>query len=161
MHYARALQRRLGLTNLKPAPFMVRMANQNKVRPDGILRHLRVSIHGVEFELTFIVLDMQGEDGYELLLGRTWLRGASAKQDWGADTITFDGPLGPVTAPVCPRRPPPPSKRPQAIEELDYVQGFTDDDERVFLDANPDVHAIATVDLRQAFRQLVDCQATA
>ena len=70
---------RFGWLDWLPVPFLVRMADQRRVRPLGILRNLVLSIGAISFAMAFVVMNMEdAEEEYSMLLGRPWLRQAIA-----------------------------------------------------------------------------------
>lgn len=70
-----APRKRLGLTNIEVAPFTIKMANQWKVGPVGLIRNLKINIGGVKKMMTFMVVDLPlTKNDYEMMLGRTWLK---------------------------------------------------------------------------------------
>ena len=80
----------LGITKWESAPFAVRMADQRRVQPLGLLRGLKMEVCGMKFEIAAVILWMEDISGaYPLLLGRLWLRQARVKQDWQSDWITI------------------------------------------------------------------------
>ncbi|MCO5581496.1 hypothetical protein L7F22_035381 [Adiantum nelumboides] len=72
----------LGITTLSDAPFAVKMADQRRVQPLGLVRHLDIRIAQLPFAVAAVVLRMEDIHGvYPLLLGRPWLKQAKAKQN--------------------------------------------------------------------------------
>ena len=68
---------------LEPAPFQVRMADQSRVQPIGMLRKQSLIIQGLQFPVKFVILRMKENlKAYSMLLGRPWFRTAKLKQDW-------------------------------------------------------------------------------
>jgi hypothetical protein len=79
---------KLGLPKLKPTPYHLRMANQNMTKVLGIIRNLKIHIHGIPYIGTFNVLKNSVVDSnYSMLLGRPWLRNAKVTHDWGNNVI--------------------------------------------------------------------------
>jgi hypothetical protein len=69
-----------------PKPILVayhfRMVDQSMTRPLGIIRNLKIHIHGIPYVTTFIVLQNNVVDfNYSMLLGRFWLRDAKVTHD--------------------------------------------------------------------------------
>jgi len=78
------LQKWLGLPSPKPVPYMFRMANQSLTKPIGIIRNLKIHIHGIPYIATFTVMQNNMLDGsYFMLLGRPWLKNVKVIHDWG------------------------------------------------------------------------------
>ena len=73
---------------LEVAPFMIKMANQRKVMPLGIIKNLKIDIGGLTFKITVTVITMENQENiYSMLLGRPWLKQARAKHDWGRSQL--------------------------------------------------------------------------
>jgi hypothetical protein len=84
------MRRQLGLPSLKLAPYMLRMADQSLTKPVGIIRNLKIHIHGIPYIATFTVMWNNVLDGsYSMLLGRPWLRNVKVIHDWGKNLITI------------------------------------------------------------------------
>jgi hypothetical protein len=49
------LRLKLGLAKLKPAPYNLRMANQTTTKPVGLIRDLKIYVHGIPYINMFIV----------------------------------------------------------------------------------------------------------
>ena len=80
-------RRNLGITDMKEAPFRVRMADQRIVQPLGLVENIQVRAGGAKFSVSFLVLDVG--DAYSMLLGQPWLKIAEAMHDWTTNTITL------------------------------------------------------------------------
>jgi hypothetical protein len=62
---------KLGLPKLKPIPYHLKMVYQSMTKPLGIIRNLKIHIHGIPYIATFIVLKNNVVDSsYFMLLGR-------------------------------------------------------------------------------------------
>ena len=82
------MYRRWNLPKVEPVPFQLKMADQRRVQPLGILRSREITIMGLSFFVNFVVLKMEERDSpYPMLLGRPWFRQAKIKQDWGAHKV--------------------------------------------------------------------------
>ncbi len=76
------LKLRLGLPKLKPTPYNMRMANQTTTKPVGLIKDLKIYVHGIPYITTFIVLYNSVVDySYSMLLGRPWLRDVKVAHD--------------------------------------------------------------------------------
>ncbi len=63
---------KLGLPKLKPTPYNLRMANQTTTKPMGLIRDLKIYVHGIPYITTFIILlDSVVDFSYSMLLGET------------------------------------------------------------------------------------------
>jgi hypothetical protein len=82
------LRVQLGLSKLKPTPYGLHMVDQNIVKPLGLIKDLRILIHGIPYAVTFIVIQSSVLDhNYFMLLGRPWLNDVKVSHDWGDNTI--------------------------------------------------------------------------
>jgi hypothetical protein len=60
----------------------MRMANQTTTKPVGLIKDLKIFVHGIPYITTFIVLQNNVVDyNYSMLLGRPWLRDAKMAHD--------------------------------------------------------------------------------
>jgi len=73
---------RLGLPKPKLAPYNLRMVNQTTTKPMGLIKDLKIYVHGIPCITTFIVLQNSAVDSsYSMLLGRPWLKDAKVAHD--------------------------------------------------------------------------------
>ena len=79
----------LGIRDSEPCPFLLRMADTSSVRPTGLIRNLDITIGGHVFRISIVVLQLNVQGAYPLLLGRPWLRTAHIKQNWQKNIIIF------------------------------------------------------------------------
>jgi hypothetical protein len=60
-------------------------------RPQGILKKLKIHIHGIPYIATFTILRNNVVDSsYYMLLGRPWLRDEKVTHDWGNKSLLFN-----------------------------------------------------------------------
>jgi hypothetical protein len=62
------LRTKLSLPKPKPTPYHLKMANQNMTRPLGIIRNLKIHIHGIPYITTFTVLKNSVVDSSNFML---------------------------------------------------------------------------------------------
>ena len=80
----------LDMKNLVPTSLILRMADQSRVKPMGILRSVITTIAGIQYPIDYIVFKLNNSSlSYPILLGRPWLYQAKAKNDWGRGTLTI------------------------------------------------------------------------
>jgi len=66
------------------------MANQIITKPLGLIRDLKIFVHGIPYIVTFIVIDSSVINfSYSMLLGCPWLKDAKVSCDWGTNIITI------------------------------------------------------------------------
>ena len=64
----------LGLKGLESTSLILRLADQRKVKPLGVLRNVKTIIAGLNFEISFLVVfPISQNTSYPMLLGRPWL----------------------------------------------------------------------------------------
>ena len=80
----------IGLTTMTTTPIILRMADQSRVKPLGILKQVLTTIKGIDFRIDYIVFKVtESISSYPILLGRPWLFNGRVKEDWGKGTITI------------------------------------------------------------------------
>jgi hypothetical protein len=86
------LRIQLSLFKPNPKPYKLHMAYQTIAKPLGLIRNLKIFVHGIAYTVTFIVINNNILDfSYSMLLGCPWLRDAKISHDQGTDTITIQG----------------------------------------------------------------------
>ncbi len=86
------LRLRLRLPKLKLAPYNLRMANQTTIKHVGLIKDLKIYVHGIPYIIMFIVFQNNVVYyNYSMLLGRPWLRDAKVAHDWGSNIVTIQG----------------------------------------------------------------------
>jgi hypothetical protein len=85
-----SLRKKLGLRKPQPASFVVRMVDQQKVQPMGLLRNLKIDLACCAYKILVIVLkDGKWSETYSMFLGRPWLKQIKAHHNWGDNTLTI------------------------------------------------------------------------
>ena len=143
------LRKKLGFKKIEPAPFTIKMADQRKVMPKGIIRDVRLDVGGIVIRTTLTVIDMVStEDSYSLLLGRPWLKEAQAQHDWPLNKLTLT--QGGNKVEVSTRRTPAlsPAKRPLHWEDYDWEMGLSDEEEAIVYEAFPELLPMGDFDLK-------------
>ncbi len=83
---------RLGLPKLKLAPYNLRMVDQTTTKLMGLIRDLKIYVHGIPYITTFTILQNSVVDSsYSMLLGRPWLRDVKVAHDYGNNIVTIQG----------------------------------------------------------------------
>ena len=72
---------RLDIIAWEAFPFWLRMAESDTstVRPIGSIRQLDIVIGGHTFQISAVILHLEAQGAYPLLLGRPWLQTANGK----------------------------------------------------------------------------------
>ncbi len=81
---------RLGLPKPKPTPYNLRMADQTTTKLVGLIRDLKIYVHGIFYITIFIALHNNVVDSsYSMLLGRPWLKDVKVARDWGSNILLY------------------------------------------------------------------------
>ena len=138
--------RRLGLPKPSPAPFNLKMANGTIAKPTGLLRDVKIHIHGIPYIVTLTVIDCQTiKSDYSMLLGRPWLRNAKVIHDWANDQVQIMG-NGTVKTVKINRQLGYEAVTPHALVCYNFVEGITDDEETILLAVDPTLQLVGTID---------------
>ena len=78
---------KLSYPALSPTMMCVQLANSTIRYPEGIVQNLLVQVKDIFIFPDFVILDMEGDLGISLILGRPFLRDARAIIDVGTGTI--------------------------------------------------------------------------
>ena len=146
---------RLGLLKPSPAPFNLKMANGTIAKPTGLLRDVKIHIHGIPYIVTLIVIDCQTiKSDYSMLLGRPWLRNAKVIHDWANDQIQIIG-NGIVKTMKINRQLGYEAVTPHTLVCYNFAEGITDDEETILLAADPTLQLVGTIDWDALSSQLL------
>jgi hypothetical protein len=119
----------LGLSKPKPTPYNLRMVNQTITKPLGLIKDLKILVHGIPYVVTFIIIQSSVLDSnYFMLLGYPWLKDAKVFHDWGYDTITIQG-IGIVRTIHVTKKLGAPSKHPKMLVCYDFRSCIFDEEE--------------------------------
>ncbi len=76
------LKVQLGLSKPQPTPNNLCMANQTIAKPLGLIKNLKIIIHGIPYIVTFTMIQNNVLDSnYSMLLGCPWLRDVKVSRD--------------------------------------------------------------------------------
>ena len=138
--------RRLGLPKPSPTPFNLKMANGTIAKPTGLLRDVKIHIHGIPYIVILTVIDCQTiKLDYSMLLGRPWLRNAKVIYDWANDQVQIMG-NGTVKTVKINRQLRYEAVTPHALVCYNFAEGITDDKETILLAAEPTLQPVGTID---------------
>ncbi len=83
---------RLGFPKFKPAPYNLRMVDQTTTKLMGLIKDLKIYVHGIPYITTFTILqNIVVDSSYSMLLGRPWLRDVKMAHDYGSNIVTIQG----------------------------------------------------------------------
>jgi len=81
---SKSLRKKIGLRKLQLAMFVVRMADQRKAQPLGLIRNLKINLGSYVYKTSVTTLNMEnGLEAYSMLLGRSWLKQTKTNHNWG------------------------------------------------------------------------------
>ena len=140
------------LPKMEEAPFSIKLADQSRVSPLGLVKNVPVRIVRVHFLVAFVVMNLPPHSSsYSILLGRPWLKVVAVMHDWKNNTLMLQSREGAVKVdlkdgrirPIIPRGSEPSSSASTATHtsmdsqipfelSLDYVMNW--------------VEALATID---------------
>ncbi len=119
---------RLGLPKPKPTPYNLRMAYQTTTKLMGLIRDLRIYVHGIPYITMFTVFQNNVVDSnYSMLLGRPWLRDAKVAHDWGSNIITIQG-NGTIRTIIVTKHLGSEVRRPKVLLCYNYQNGIIDEE---------------------------------
>ena len=139
-------RRKLRLPKPSPAPFNLKMANGTIAKPTGLLRDVKIHIHGIPYIVTLTVIDCQTiKSDYSMLLGRPWLRNAKVIHDWANDQVQIMG-NGTVKTVKVNRQLGYKVVTSHALVCYNFAEGIIDDEETILLVADPILQPVGTID---------------
>jgi len=95
----------LRLTTMTSTPIILRMVDQSRVKPLGMLNQITTTIGGIDYKIDYIVFKLtESISSYPILLGRPWLYLAKAKDDWGKGTLTIGKGQKKIILPLFPTK---------------------------------------------------------
>ncbi|MCO5591948.1 hypothetical protein L7F22_045941 [Adiantum nelumboides] len=148
--------RKLNITCWDPAPFQVKMADQRRIQPLGIVRNTVIEIGGLKFKVNFVVLQLEeSSQSYPMILGRPWLRAAKVKQHWGADYVVLRQGKKKVRMKMVASKVIPPNCRPLHAETINMASELEEDEEEEFFRVNSSVIPIFEVDVQHIVEKYV------
>ena len=129
---------RFGGFKLHPAPFQVKMANQRRLQPLGLLNDQEISIAGLKYKINFVVLKMHTRNlAYPMLLGRPWFRKAKLRQDWGDNMVILKQGRQKLIFPMNSTIAIPKEQRALWAQGIHLAEEVENDEEEEYLKANP------------------------
>jgi hypothetical protein len=68
------------------------MADQTTIKLVGLIKDMKIYVHGIPYITTFNVLyNSVVDSSYSMLLGKPWLRDIKVEHDWGNNIVTIQG----------------------------------------------------------------------
>ena len=79
--------KKLSYPSLSPTTMCVELADSTVRYPEGVVENLMVKVRNTFILVDFVVLDMEGDLGIRLILGRPFLKDTNARIDIGTGKI--------------------------------------------------------------------------
>ncbi|KAL3698611.1 hypothetical protein R1sor_012687 [Riccia sorocarpa] len=145
------LYEKLKDTALHPAPFNLKMADQRRVLPLGMVKNLPIRIKDMLFDIDAVVLPRgQTKGQVPMILGRPWLRHNNVRQEWDLTKnfveLVWRGERRRIsTVPRC--IPNKASIQPIEVCTLNWEDGLSEEEEMMLQWAMPSLWTIAEIDI--------------
>jgi len=79
-----------GIPKMDSTPFSIKLTDQTKVMPLGLVKNVPMRVAGIWFLIAFVVMELPSySSSYLILLGRSWLKGAVVMHDWKNKSCFF------------------------------------------------------------------------
>ncbi len=128
-------------------PYNLCMANQIITKPLGLIRDLKIFVHGIPYTVTFIVINSSVINfSYSMLLGCPWLKDAKVSYDGGTNIITIQGTTMVQTIPIA-KKLGAQTKRPKVLVCYDFHSRILDEKEDVMFATKLDLFSIGTIEV--------------
>jgi hypothetical protein len=123
------------------------MANQTTTKPVGLIRNLKIYVHGIPYITTFIMFQNSVIDFcYFMLLRRPWLKDVKVAHDWGSNIITIQG-NGTIKTITVTKHLGGEVRRLEVLMCYDYQNGITHEKEDIIFATKPKLFSIGTINL--------------
>ena len=116
----------------------------------GLIQDLDITIRGHAFRILSVVLQLNVQGAYPLLLGRPWLRTAHIKQNWQKNMISFRRGKAKVRVPTQPRAGTIKEATPLYPESINRLDGLADEQVDRYLEEHPKIVPLFEVDITEA-----------
>jgi hypothetical protein len=125
--------------------YSLRMVDQTIAKPLGLLRDLKIFVHGIPCMVTFIVINIIILNyNYSMLLGHSWLKDEKVSHDQGINIVTIQGTSTirtiHVTKKLCAQ-----TKRPQILVCYYFHYEISDEEEDVMFGIKLNLFSIGTI----------------
>ncbi len=120
------------MLKLKPTPYNLHRVDQTIAKPLGLIKDMRILVHGIPYAVTFtVVWSSVLDSNYSMLLGRRWLKDVKMSHDWGTNIIIIQGTSKIRTIHVI-KKLGAPTKRPKVLICYDFHSGIFDEEDLMF-----------------------------
>jgi hypothetical protein len=120
------------------------MANQIGAKPLGLIRAVKIFVHGVPYMVTFTIIKSNvPHSNYSMILGHPWLRDARVSHNWGTNIVTIQG-SDIIRTILVTKKLGVQTKRPKVLVCYDSHFGIFDEEEDVMFATKLDLFSIGT-----------------
>ncbi len=148
------LRLRLGLPKPKLAPYNLKMINQINTKLVGLIKVLKIYVHGIPYIITFIVLhNSVVYSSYSMLLARPWLRDAKMAHDWGSNIVIIQGNWIVQTI-IVTKHLGSEVRRPEVLLCYDYQNDITNEEEDIIFATERKLFSIGTISLLEIIQYM-------
>jgi hypothetical protein len=146
------LKLRSRLPKPKLAPYNLRMAYQTTTKLVGLIKDLKIYVHGIPYITTFTILQNSVVDfNCSMLLGKPWLKDTKMAHDWGSNTVTIQG-NGTIKTIIVTKHLGGEIRRPKVLLCYDYQIGIINEEEDITFAIKPELFLIGTVSLSETIQ---------
>jgi hypothetical protein len=139
------LRMQLGLSKPKPTPYNLCMANQTIAKPLGLIKELKIFIHGIPYAITFtMILCSVLNSSYFMFLSCPWLKDTKVSHDWGNDTIIIQG-TNIIRTTFVTKKFGAPTKHPKVLICYGFHSRIFDKEEDLMFIIEPGLFSIGTI----------------
>jgi hypothetical protein len=139
------LKTQLGLSKPNPMLYNMRMADQTITKPLGLIRDLKIFVHGIPYTFTLIIINSNVLDSNNsMLLGCPWLKDAKVSHDWGTNIVTIQGTSTIRTIPIT-KKLGIQTKIPKVLVCYDFHSGISNDEKDVMFATELDLFSIGHI----------------
>ncbi len=139
------LEVQLGLSKPKSAPYNLRMADQTIAKALGLIKDLKILVHGILYIVTFIVIQINVLDSrYSMLLDCPWLKDAKVFHDWSNNIIIIQG-IGIVRTIHVTKKLGASTKHSKVLVCYDFHFGISDEEEGLMFATELGLFSIGTI----------------
>jgi hypothetical protein len=122
------------------------MVKQTIGKPLGLIKDLKILVHGIPCAVTFTIIHCSVLDtNCSMLLGRSWLKDAKVFHDWEDNTITIQGTIMVKIIILVTKKLGTPTKRPKVLICYDCHSIRADEEEDLMFTRKPRLFSIGTI----------------
>ncbi len=130
------------------------MVDQTTTKPVGLIRNLKIYVHGIPYIIIFIVLQNNVVDSScSMLLGRPWLRDAKVAHDWGSNIVIIQR-NGTIRTIIVTKHLGGEIRRLEVLLCYDYQNDIIDEEKDIIFATEPKNFSIGTINLPKTIQSM-------